>query len=272
MIILSGEEDLAKLIESDFPDNPLCRLQGASREPFATAGSVTERERVGSGIEADLVGTRMSASAIGTDIYGTRESRRLHSLDGLEHSSRRSVLFRIVMDLPSPGAVLLLNSHPAGHFRRQAKEDLNADREVGTPNQRGTVLLDRCLSLSHMREPSGGADDGRDAQSSEFDDVGQRHFGRGEFDGDIDSGKVGRREALASSVVEFIQLEDHLKAILGSELLNEPPHFSVTDQCEFHAKKTAGSRSAKNSPWRALTACSTSESSIAKLTLRDDAP
>ena len=56
-------------------------------------------------------------------------------------------------------------------------------------------------------------------------DVAQHGRGNREIDRDIDAAEVLRRDALEIRVVELVELERDLEAVLRRELLDQPAHF-----------------------------------------------
>ena len=82
--------------------------------------------------------------------------------------------------------------------------------------------------------------------------------GNREFDRDIDAAEVLRGDAFEVGVVELVQLQRDVEAVLGRELLDQPAHLAVADDGAAQActaslrSNTSGSSSAKNSSCSAV--------------------
>ena len=166
-------------------DDPLCRLQRPTRETFAAAGGVAERDRVGGGIETDFVRPGVGSGAAGGGVDGAFIAGFTHGFHESKQGSRRAVLLGRMMDLPRPCAIFGLVSKQARGFDDQTLEDVHADGEIGAPDETDAVSFDGGFDLVLLIEPSGRADHGVDPQAREFINVSRDGMRDGEIDCDI---------------------------------------------------------------------------------------
>src|SRR5664279_3611554 len=75
---LCSKVDLGELEHALLPDDPLRRLERAAREPLATPRRVPQRDRVGGGIESDLVRPGLRAGATGRHVDLARIAGGFH--------------------------------------------------------------------------------------------------------------------------------------------------------------------------------------------------
>jgi len=71
--------DLAKFEDSGFAEYPARRAQRSACKSLTASGRVADRDAVGTGIEANLVGAWMGTSAIRAQIDGAFKTGLLHS-------------------------------------------------------------------------------------------------------------------------------------------------------------------------------------------------
>src|ERR1700735_2323651 len=93
-----SKENVAKLVESFAPDNPLCRFQSAPGEAFPAPCSVSQSDGVGRGIETNLVRARMRAGAAGTGVDITFVAGGLHPIHQLDQRTGRRVFLSDVVN------------------------------------------------------------------------------------------------------------------------------------------------------------------------------
>src|SRR5207302_6233473 len=102
-----------------------------------------------------------------------------------------------MVNFPGPGTVFGFGLHEAGGFGDEAGEDVDADGEVGAPDEADFLGGDDAFDFVEMLEPAGGADDQRYAELGDALDVAGHGGWDGELDSDVDGGEVVSGEALA---------------------------------------------------------------------------
>jgi hypothetical protein len=154
-LIRRSEKNFLKRMDAGLTQNPLCRFQCAPCKPFATPRFMPKCDRVGRGVESDLMSARMHAGAVRTHVYVSRIARRLHSFDQMKERSRRSVLLLIVMDLPRPCSIGRFILQQVSGGRRETAKYGNARRKIRAPDEAraasiegGTDRVQMCPLLS----------------------------------------------------------------------------------------------------------------------------
>ena len=131
-----------------------------------------------------------------------------------------------VVDFLHAGIVVGEAVHDAGQIAVHGAEDIDSDREVGTPEQRLPLLA--ALALNLLRVGGHPARAARDDFHPGFEaalDVAVGNRGRGEFDGDIGGAEGFALEILL--VVDVYSANDVVAAV-ESYLLNHMAHLAIT--------------------------------------------
>ena len=129
------------------------------------------------------------------------------------------------MDLPGPGAVFFFVREQPRGFRNQAREDIDADREIRAPDQSAVVCFDERFGFGQMFEPSRGADHDRNVKRRNFLDVAEHGRGHREFHRHV------------GAIQRFVAIDIHARgdseSVLGRELIDQAPHLAVADDGEI---------------------------------------
>src|SRR4051794_30934432 len=121
--------------------NPMSCLKRPERKALAAPCGVTQRDRVSLRIKPDFVSARMLPGATRTHVDLPLVTVLFRSVNQLQKRSGRSILFRIVMDLPSPGAIFGFVLEQLCSFRNQSLEHRDADGEIRAPYKTRARLL-----------------------------------------------------------------------------------------------------------------------------------
>src|ERR1700741_4755496 len=142
-------KNLLKLEHSLFPADPPRRLQRAAGKSFTIARRMPQRNRVRRGIEPNFVRPGDRAGAVRSKVDFPRISVRSDLFSQSFQRSRRRIFLGGVMDFPAPGFVVRILREKLGGARYCLEEDVNADRKIGAPYQRGSRRKHR---LAHCRQ------------------------------------------------------------------------------------------------------------------------
>ena len=83
--------------------------------------------------------------------------------------------------------------------------------------------IDRGADAVEVLLPAGCADDHVDAEGGDRLDVADDGVRSREIDRDIDAVEVLGGDAFAVGVVEFVELQGDVEAVLGGKLFDQPP-------------------------------------------------
>src|SRR3954454_2812654 len=148
----------------------------------------------------------------------------------LQKCSGRSVLLRVMVDLPGPCSVFRLVFEQFCSYRNQAPENSYTDGKVGAPNQTCARLPNRLGDLLQVLQPSRRTGDSVSPRLGEPLQITHRDLGMRKLDSNVDVSKILGSDPCPFGVVVFVEPKDDLKALPGSEPFDHPAHFSVTDK------------------------------------------
>ena len=200
------KQRLAELVHASLAFDPLCCFQRAASEAFPAAGGVSERQRVGLRIEANVVRAGMTPGAVRTDIDVPSVPRASSYPPPASKACRRARLpwcrggsptpMRRIRDGPSTTAQPLPQAGrtPA---RRPSNSGSRQDRVVLLHSWRT-----RSISFAQPVVPTTTFTPKAASRSTFSTTVSRRR----EFDSDIDTWEVRRRQTFEIRVVVFVQL------------------------------------------------------------------
>ncbi len=230
-------------------DHPLRGLQRPARESFAAARRVPQCDGVRRGVKSDFVRPRIRSRAVRARVDPPRVPRALHLFDQLEQRSRRRIFLRRVMHFPRPGAVFRLIREQARGLGDHAAKNIYANRIVRAIHHAHAALVDKTSHAIQLAVPSRRAHDGRNADGAEPLEIRHRRVRRRKLDGHVHAAKILGRDARLVHVGVDVQLQAHGKSRVGSELLDQPAHFSVSDDGKVlrHGELPPGSIASESS-------------------------
>src|SRR5580698_294645 len=234
--LLQLVHNLPKIEEAFLAGHPSRRAQRTAGKSFAAARGVADRNRIGDGVEANLVrsGIRAGTAAAGVNRSGV--TLFFHPLDQCQQRSRRCILFRRMVNLPAPCAIFRLVGKEPRCLCHNLGEYACSDRKIRAPDQARSAALDGCLRALDLAKPSRGPDYGIHTQPRQSLDIFDGCRGSREFHRRIHVAEVLCRQALELGVVVHVEAQLYIEAELRCELFDQSPHFSVSHNREVHCR------------------------------------
>src|SRR4029077_10791682 len=122
---------------------------------------------------------------------------------------------------------------------------------VRTPHDAHAALVDESPHALHLAVPPGRAHDGGHTDGAEPLEIRHRRVGRRKLDGHIHSAEIFGCDPLLIDVRVDVQLQADRKACLWRELIDQPAHFSVSDDGEVptHDELPRGLKASESSAY-----------------------
>src|SRR5271156_674399 len=232
--LLQLVHNLPKIEKAFLAGHPAGRAQGSARKSLAAARGMADGDRIGRGIEAYLVRSGMRAAAAAAGVNRLGVALFFHLLNEGEQRSGGRILFRRVVNLPGPRAVLRLAREQPRRLRHNLIKDKDAHREIRAPDQSRAGAFNSGSRAIELAEPAGGPDYRVHSQSREPLDILRCGRWRREFHRRVNAAEILAGQAFEFRVVVHVEAQLHVESAFRSELLDQPPHFSVSDNRQIH--------------------------------------
>src|SRR3984885_9817619 len=203
--LLQLVHNLPKIEEAFLAGHPSRRAQRTAGKSFTAARGVADRNRIGSGIDANLVRSGIRASAAAAGVNRPVVALFFHALDQGQERSRGCVFFRRMMNFPRPCAVFRLAGEQPRCLCHNLVEHACSNGEIRAPDQARPASLDGCLCALDFAKPSRGPDPGIHPQPREPFDIFDGCRGSREFHRSIHAAEIFRRQALKLRIVVHVE-------------------------------------------------------------------
>src|SRR4051795_10469617 len=139
------------------------------------------------------------------------------------------------MDLPCPCAILGMFIQQASRFCHHAREDLDTNRKIRTPNESGVIRFNDVVDMIELLSPASGPNNGVHTERGEAFYVPHYCVRCGKLNGNIHASESFLGKAFEVGVVVLVELRSYLNPEFWRKLLDQPSHLAVSDKGDLHA-------------------------------------